>query len=562
MLSELRIANLGVIEDATLELGPGFTAVTGETGAGKTMVVSGLGLLAGGRSEARLIRHGSARALIEGRLAVAEDLAATLADVGGETDGGEVLVSRVITPTRSRSLLGGAQVPQGVAGTALGDHITIHGQSEQVRLGTSDRQREVLDSFGGPVLAGALASYRETYAAHRELTHELDELTRAAAERERELAMLEFGLSELEKVSPQPGEDVALQAEARRLGAVDDLTRGGVEAMIALSGDEASAFDQPSAVSLLGRARRALAAIAASDDEAAALAARLDEASFLVADVSADLASYVAGLDADPARLEWIASRLAELQGVARRYGPGVDEAIAWGERAARRVFELSTDDERRGSLRRQLQTVGETLAAQAAALTRLRQQAAGSITGLVEGELSALALPHARLEFVVSPASELGPNGADRVELLFAANPGAAPAPLGRVASGGELSRVRLALEVVLAAGASERTFVFDEVDAGVGGAVALEIGRRLARLARSSQVIVVTHLAQVAAFADRHYVVTKSDDGQVTTAGVREVTGDDRVSELARMMAGLEGTDAAHAHAAELLAAAGGGR
>ncbi len=559
MLVELRIADLGVIEEATLELGPGFTVVTGETGAGKTMVVSGLGLLAGGRAEARLIRHGSARALVEGRLTLDDRLAVSLADVGGTTDDGEVLVTRIVTPSRSRSLLGGTQVPLAITEAALGEYITIHGQSEQIRLGTSERQREVLDAFGGSELAGAAASYAEAYATHRRLSAELAALREQEAERARELAMLEFGLSELEKATPQPGEDESLQVEARRLGAMDDLRRGGASAQQALSGDDESVFDAPSAMSLVAQARQALERIAPEDAAAAELGGRVAEVSYLLADVASDVASYVSGLDADPARAEWIASRLAELQGLSRRYGGSVDAALAWGERAAARVVELTDSDERMAGLENRVADAARSRAEAAEVLGGFRRQAASRIAELVEAELAALALPHARLEFVVTPLDELGPHGGDRVELLFAANPGATLAPLGRVASGGELSRVRLALEVVLASGAHDRTFVFDEVDAGVGGAVALEIGGRLARLAESSQVIVVTHLAQVAAFADRHYVVAKSDDGQVTTAGVREVTGNDRVAELARMMAGLEGTDAAHAHALELLEAAG---
>ena len=467
MLAELRIADLGVIEEATLELDRGFTVVTGETGAGKTMVVSGLGLLAGGRAEARLIRHGSTRALVEGRLALDDELAATLADVGGDADDGEVLVTRIVTQTRSRSMFGGVQVPVGTAVSALGEHITIHGQSEQIRLGTPERQREVLDAFGGPELAGAAASYRDAYSMHRRLASELSSLREQESERARELAMLEFGLAELEKAAPQPGEDIALQAEARRLGAMDDLRRGGASAQEALSGDDESAFDAPSALSLVAQARQALDRIADADEAADELAGRVAEVSYLLADVASDVASYVSGLDADPARAEWIAGRLAELQGISRRYGGSVDAAIAWGDAAAARVAELSASDERMSELETQLEEAAAERAVAAEALTGLRRRAASRIAEEVGGELAALALPHARLEFAVSEIGEFGPHGADRIDLLFAANPGAVPAPLAKVASGGELSRVRLALEVVLASGAADRTFVFDEVDA-----------------------------------------------------------------------------------------------
>ena len=558
MLTELRIARLGVIDDATLELGPGFTAVTGETGAGKTMVVSGLGLLTGGKAESRLIRHGADRALVEGRLAVDPELAAAVDAAGGQVEDGEALLSRVLLRSRSRALLGGAQVTAPALADAVGERITIHGQSEQIRLGSTERQREVLDAFAGAALAADLADYRTRWAHQRQWSAELADLTSQAQARARELALLEFGLGEVEKVDPRPGEDEVLLAEQRRLQSVDDLRLAARTALVALAGDDEANTDDPSALGLLGGARKALAGIAADDPVAAALARRVEEASFLLSDAAADLASYAAGLDADPGRLEWIAGRLSDLQGLTRKYGATIDEVLAWAQRAAADVGRLTGSDDRIGELRGLLAAGRGELEALAQRITAARMAAASELARLVEAELAALAMPRARLAFEVAPLGELGPHGADAVTLLFSANPGSAPAPLAKVASGGELSRVRLALEVVLAAGTQGHTFVFDEVDAGVGGSVALEIGRRLARLAEHAQVIVVTHLAQVAAFADRHYVVHKADDGQVTTSGVHEVAADERVDELARMMAGLEGTSAARAHAAELLAEA----
>lgn len=559
MLTELRISGLGVIGDATLELGAGFTAVTGETGAGKTLVVSGLGLLTGGKAESRLIRHGGDRALVEGRVTADEALAEAADRAGGTVEDGEVLLARVLMPSRSRALIGGAQVTLPGLVSAIGERITIHGQSEQIRLGSTERQREVLDASGGPVLAGLLTEYRTRWARRRAWSAELAGLTSQAQARARELALLEFGLGEIAKVDPHPGEDASLVAEQRRLQAVDDLRLGARSALVALAGDDEAYSDEPGALTLVGAARKALAGVAQDDPAAAELARRVDEASFLLSDAAGDLASYLAGLDADPLRLEAIAGRLADLQGLTRRYGSSIDEVLAWGRQAAADVGRLTGSDERITELEGLLAAVDDELAGLAARITAARTAAASELAGLVELELAALAMPHARLLFAVSPLGELGPHGADQVALLFSANPGSEPAPLAKVASGGELSRVRLALEVVLAEGAEGHTFVFDEVDAGVGGAVALEIGRRLARLAAHAQVIVVTHLAQVAAFADRHFVVHKADDGRVTTSGVREVRGTERVEELARMMAGLEGTHAARAHAGELLAEAG---
>ncbi|MBK8459336.1 MAG: DNA repair protein RecN [Micropruina sp.] len=557
MLTDLRIRNLGVIGDAEVEPHPGFTVVTGETGAGKTMIVTGLSLLLGGRADPRLIRNGAEQALIEGRWRTSD--VARVADLGGVLDEGEAIVSRQLGASRSRTFVGGVGVPTAIAAELVAGWVTIHGQAEQQRLAGAERQRTVLDTFAGESLADELSAYRVAYAERRRGEAELTELTTMARERERELAMLTFGLDEVAKTAPQPQEDQSLAAEATRLQAVDDLRLAGRVSLEALSGDDDAVLDQPSAIGLLGAARKALATAAHNDPSLSPLAERLTEAGYLVNDVAADLASYLARLDADPTRLEWIAARRSALQNLTRKYGDSVDEVLGWAGTAALRVAELGSSDHRIHDLTVLIATLGAELAQRAERITAARVEAAARLAALVDDELNALAMPHARLRFRVSPTPELGPHGADQIALLFAANPGGELGPLGKVASGGELSRVRLALEVVLADVDAGQTFVFDEVDAGVGGSVALEIGRRLAQLARRSQVIVVTHLAQVAAFADRHFVVEKADDGQVTTSGIRQVQQADRLSELARMMGGLESTSSARAHAAELLVEAG---
>ena len=554
MLAELRILDLGVIAEASLEPSPGFTAVTGETGAGKTMIVTGLGLLAGAKADPRLVRAGAPRALVEGRWQLDADRLAAVEELGAETDEGEVLAARALSAARSRMTIGGAQVPAGTGAQVVGEWVTVHGQSEQLRLGTPERQREVLDSSAGPELAAVLARYADRVERRRRLAAELADLTRSAQERLRELDLLGFGLAEIARVDPRPGEDVALAAEARRLQSVDDLRLAAQAALAALAGDEAS-YDAPDALGLVAAARKALDGAVRADDSLAPLARQLAEAAAELADVASAVAGYAAGLDADPVRLEWIAGRRSELQGLTRKYGDSVAEVLDYAQRAAARVTELGTADERIGLLQAELDGLAADLVADAAVITGLRREAAARLEAEVAGELAALALPRARLFFDLSPLTEPGPHGADQIALLFSANPGAVAGPLGRVASGGELSRVRLALEVVLARGTAGHTFVFDEVDAGVGGSVALEIGARLARLASHAQVIVVTHLAQVAAWADRHYVVAKADDGRVTTSGVRRVDGEERVEVLARMMGGLESSDSALAHARELL-------
>ena len=558
MLTELRIADLGVIAEAVLEPGPGFTAVTGETGAGKTMVVTGLSLLLGGRADSALVRHGATRCVVEGVWTLDGVVADEVAELGAEVEDGELLVARQVGRTRSRALLGGVAVPLGTAADTVTRWATIHGQSEQIRLGTADRQREVLDRFAGAEHGVLLERHAAAYAERRRAASEVEDLIGAARERARELDLLAFGLNEIEQADPQPDEDVALAAEAQRLQAVDELRLAAHGAGLALSGDPEAWDDAPTVLGLLAAARKSLEGAAADDPELVPLAGRLAEASVLAADVASDLASYADRLEAEPARLEWIAERRAALQQLTRKYGASVAEVLQWAADAAERARNLEAGDDRIAELQQRIAVLDEELAQTSAAITAARAEAAAVLAERVKGELTALAMPHARIEFELTPAA-VGPHGADQVTLMFTANPGSSPAPLAKAASGGELSRVRLALEVVLAGGATGQTFVFDEVDAGVGGAVALEIGRRLARLAEHAQVIVVTHLAQVAAFADDHFVVAKASDGQVTTSGINRVDGAARLDELARMMAGLEGSANAHAHAAELLAAAG---
>lgn len=557
MLAELRIAGLGVIAETSVDFAPGMTVLTGETGAGKTMVVTSLGMLLGGRSDAGTVRQGSARAVVEGRFLDIEAVTALVDDIGGALEEDELLVGRHVAASgRSRAFVGGAQVTVSQLREVTGELVTIHGQSEQVRLGTPERQREVLDRAGGPDLARLLGEYRENFARRRALASEVADLRDRTQERAREADLLTFGLSEISTVAPQPGEDAALAVEAGRLQSLDDLRVAAHQASAALVGSDD--IDQPGAMGLLVVARKGLEQAARVDPSAAALVEQARQASYLVDDLAASTSSYLADLEADPLRLETIAARRHALAGLTRKYGQTVDDVLAWAEAAAARLTDIQGGDERIAGAVAELAALDATLAASASTITGIRTQAATRLASAVRAELAALAMPHARLTFDLQPLPEIGAHGAEQVVAMFSANPGSAPAPLAKVASGGELSRVRLALEVVLADVEPGQTFVFDEVDAGVGGAVAVEVGRRLARLARVSQVIVVTHLAQVAAFADSHLVITKASTGEVTTSDVRALDADERLAELARMMGGLETSESALAHASELLAAA----
>ncbi len=549
MLEELTLTDFGVVEHTQLDLRPGLIAVTGETGAGKTMIVHGIGQLLGARADSGVVRRGASKAVVAGRWEVGAATSEAVAGLGAELDGSELVTVRQLSATgRSRAVVGGSPVP--VSALARLELATIHGQSEQLRLGTPERQRELLDAHANPA---ELDRYREAYREHEAVVAELEELESAAMERAREADMLRFGLEEIGAANPVAGEDAALEAEQAKLQDLDALRQLAQRASLALSGDEQD-FEAPSAVGLVGEGRKALRELASHDAAASSLHTRVEEAQVLLDDLAADLATYLADLVDDPLRLEAVVERRAVLAGLTRKYGATIDEVLAWAETSAQRLHTLDGSDERITELRGRKEELEGELVALANAISQSRHSAAESLAEQAQTELAALAMPHARLTFQVSDAP-LGPHGADKVELLFSANPGSEPAPLAKVASGGELSRVRLALEVVLA-DAESHTFIFDEVDAGVGGAVGLEIGRRLQRLAATSQVIVVTHLAQVAAFADQHLVVRKSSDGAVTVSDVAEVRGEDRVTELARMMGGSADTDASRRHAAELLA------
>jgi DNA repair protein RecN (Recombination protein N) len=463
---------------------------------------------------------------------------------------------------RSRAFAGGHAVPVSLLQLLADDLVAVHGQSDQQQLLKPGRQRDALDRFGGPELAAALSDYRRVYNRHRAVREELEALTQAERERAAEAETLRLGLAEVEAVSPVAGEDTALLAEEEKLANADALHAAATTAHEALVGDPASAsVDSSDAVTLLGTAGRALEAVRSHDPMLAGLADRLTEASYLIADVAGELASYTESLDSDPARLAAVQERRAALGRLIRVYGAASGDVAAvldWAKQAGVRLAELEGDDDKIAALAEEESALGAEVTSRAAQLTALRSAAAERFAAEVTAELTALAMPHASLTAVVSELDAPGPFGADDVEIRLAAHPGAPALSLNKGASGGELSRVMLAIEVVFAGADPVPTFVFDEVDAGVGGKAAVEIGRRLARLARSSQVIVVTHLPQVAAFADNHLVVEKSGDGLVTASGVVRLDQSGRARELSRMLGGLEDSEFGQAHAEELLALA----
>jgi DNA repair protein RecN (Recombination protein N) len=570
VIEELRITSLGVIEESVLELGAGFTVITGETGAGKTMVVTALGLLLGGRADTGAVRSGARSARVEGLVRVppadSDRLEAAVDEVGGEIEEGRLVVARQISAEgRSRAFAGGASVPVSTLSSLADSLVAVHGQSDQHRLLQASAQRDALDSFAGPEALALRGRFGRGYAALRATENELADVVHSARERAREADLLRLGLAEVEAVDPQSGEDVALAAEEGRLGFADTLRSAAEQARECLSADEG-----PDALGAVSAARKLLDGVREHDPEAAALADRLAEISYLLSDVAADVSSYASTVETDPVRLEAVSLRRAALVGLTRKYGDTVDDVLAWAEHSAARLLELDDTDGRIAELAARRDRIRAELAEIAASLSGARAEAAERLAAVVTAELASLAMPHAELRVAVSQTEdETGlpvgdrsvaffATGVDDVELLLAANRGAVPRPLGKGASGGELSRVMLAVEVALAATNPVPTFVFDEVDAGVGGKAAVEVGRRLAVLARRAQVLVVTHLPQVAAFADRHVVVVKSSDGTVTTSGLTVLDDGGRVRELSRMLAGLEDSETALAHAEELLATA----
>ncbi|MFD0384352.1 DNA repair protein RecN [Streptomyces stramineus] len=576
VLEEMRIRSLGVIDDAVVELSPGFTAVTGETGAGKTMVVTSLGLLLGGRADPALVRIGAKAAVVEGRITVdhRSPAAVRAEEAGAELDDGTLLISRTVSAEgRSRAHVGGRSVPVGLLGELADDLVAVHGQTDQQGLLRPARQRQALDRYAGDAVSVPLAKYTGAYRRLRTVVAELTELTTRARERAQEADLLRFGLDEVAAVA-LPGEDAELAAEASRLGHAEALASAASAAHAALAGDpeDPEGID---AATLVAGAHRAVEAVRSHDPALAALSDRIAEIGILLADVAGELAGYSSGLDADPLRLSAVEERRAALTHLVRKYGEDIAGVLAWAEDGAARLGALEGDDERIAELTAERDALRAELGGLAQSLTDARTEAAHRFADAVTAELAELAMPHARVTFAIRQsevaeaeagievggrAVAYGPHGADDVELYLAPHPGAQPRPIAKGASGGELSRVMLAVEVVFAGSDPVPTYLFDEVDAGVGGKAAVEVGRRLARLAQSAQVVVVTHLPQVAAFADRHLVVEKTHDGSVTRSGVQVMEGEDRVRELSRMLAGQEDSQLARAHAEELLAAARG--
>ncbi|MCI4675580.1 DNA repair protein RecN [Candidatus Mycolicibacterium alkanivorans] len=579
MLAEIRIESLGAISAATAEFDKGLTVLTGETGTGKTMVVTGLHLLGGARADATRVRSGAGRAVVEGRFTTEELDPATTAQIdeildssGAERDDdGTIIALRSVSRDGpSRAYLGGRSVPARSLTTFTTGLLTLHGQNDQLRLMRPDEQRAALDRFAG--VEAELERYTKVHDEWLVARRDLVDRTNRARELAQEADRLKFALAEIDGVDPAPGEDETLVADIRRLCELDALREAAAGARAALSAsvDEVCDGQPHAATDTIGRA---IALLESTDDAALiALARQLSEVSTVVGDAARELGDFLGELPGDASSLETKLARQAELRSLTRKYAADVDGVLRWAAQSRERLAQLDVSEEALSGLARRVDALGQQVAAAGLELSKARTKSAKGLAKAVTAELAGLAMADADFTVGVSlmgareddsaplrlPAGQAvhaGSEGIDLVEFGFTAHRGTDVLPLNKSASGGELSRLMLALEVVLAASAEGTTMVFDEVDAGVGGRAAVQIGRRLARLARTHQVIVVTHLPQVAAYADIHLVVESGRNG---ASDVRRLDTDQRVAELARMLAGLGESDTGRAHARELLAAA----
>ena len=557
-LEEISIRGLGVIESSNIEFKPGLTVLTGETGAGKTMVLTALGLVLGSKSDSDLVRAGQERAVISGKFAVPKDIAALIIEGGGEIDDGSVVITRTVsTEGKSRVLVGGAVSSTAAVNQFAQSLVEIHAQSSSSKLNKPAVSRELLDRFAGI----ELSQYQNIFDQYKQMIDRIADLQSQLSQRDKEMALLSEFAAEFAKLAPKSGELSQIENEIAKLGSVEQLNQAVTATLNLLADDEISA------INLLQQMRKTLDQVAGKDSELDQISERFTETLLNLSDVGSDLTSYLSNLEADPNRFASLQERKASLNSLLKRYGKGSERDAAFeqliidGQNAKAKMADLSGGDERVRELEKEAEKLFDQLKTGALAISKDRKVSADKLAKLVTAEINNLAMPNAKFVIEQKVADSGNPKnytatGLDEIAILFAAHVGASPLSLSKVASGGELSRVMLALEVVIAEAEPIGTYIFDEVDAGVGGKAAVEVGRRLAKLAKSAQVIVITHLPQVAVWADNHLVVKKNESGLVTQSDVIEMSGDARKVEIARMLSGQEDSKTAQEHATELLA------
>jgi DNA repair protein RecN (Recombination protein N) len=571
-LEEISIRNLGIIEESHLELGKGLNVLTGETGAGKTMILTALNLVLGGKSDSSLVRHGSDRLTAAATFAVNDSLPDTLSSQLAESDleveDSQLIFSRSVTAEgKSKALCNATTVPASTLSDLSQHLIEIHGQSANIQLVKPARQRELLDRFGGSAVSSALASYATFFEKYLELKNRIKAMKTASSVRDKEISDLEEFLNGWSKLKPVRGEFASISDEISRLSSVEDLRIASTGA------SEATTNEESGALTSLGAAKRFLETAKGRDSRLDAITDQIAESFYILDEATRDLSSYLSGLEADPDRLNELQERKAALSAFVKKWGGSSDpdeEMVLLAARAKsgrEEISDLRGGDERISELEKELAAIRIDLLKSAKALTAARATAAAQLSTAVSAELKQLSMPHTELVIDIETPdfdaalkeSDFTVNGCDEVAISIKAHSNAARVAIGKGASGGEMSRIMLALEVVIAKTHPVGTYIFDEVDAGVGGKAAIEVGRRLHLLAQSSQVIVVTHLPQVAAWADTHFRVAKRSDGSIVQSGVEKLSEGARVEEIARMLAGLEESASALEHAAELLAMRG---
>ena len=558
-LRELTIRNLGVIDTAEIEFKSGLTDLTGETGAGKTMVLTALNLILGGKSDSDFVRSGQERLIVSGKFEIGEALSLIVEDAGGIVEENEVIINRSVTNQgKSKISLGGAVSSATQVSEMAQELVEIHAQASSARLSKGSVQLELLDSFAGH--ESLVSDYSTDFEEHLNLRKRVAELERQLSVRDLEIAKLEAIVKDFERVKPQPGEIAELENEINKLGAVEELNSGIIQALATINSEENSAL------SALGLSKKILENLKGKDSALDSLIEDQSESIYGLVEVTGKIERYLSGLEADPARFDFLQLRKSELLGLVKKYGTGSDREIAYenllaeADEASSRLADLQGGDLRLEELKSQSKEKFKELRSSAKKLSASRTTFAGKLSEAITKELALLAMANAKLIVSVLQSDETesknySASGLDEVSFLFTSHSDGKPLPLAKGASGGELSRVMLAVEVVLAKNSPVGTYIFDEVDAGVGGKAAVEVGKRLALLAKNSQVIVVTHLAQVATWADNHLVVTKSESGSVTQSNIIEVTGSERRKEIARLLSGQDESISAQEHAGELL-------
>lgn len=562
-LDEITIRSIGVIDQATLEISKGLTILSGETGAGKTMILTALNLILGGKSDSALVRKGSERLIASGRFTVPLSSTKVFDECGVIVEDGELIITRSVTSDgKSKATSNGVSVTASTLAAVSQLLVEVHAQAANIHISKSTRQRELLDRYAGSDFNTAMASYSDLLAQYYGLKSRITALKKSIDKVDQELGELREFVSALTKLKLESGEYIQINADIERLSNIEELRIAGAKATGAIEDEENGSLTS------IGIARRSLEIARSKDKALDAIYTQLSEGFFLIDEARSVLAGYMHSLEADPARLDYLNARKAEITSLIKRYGgsSAIDiEADLLVERfasSANSIADLEGGDDRLKEMESELVVVKKSLVASAKELTHVRIEAGKKLSREVTVEIQQLSMPHTEFSVHVESAdysalkeSDFTALGCDDVAMFISSHKDGPLVALAKGASGGEMSRVMLALEVVIAASHPVGTYVFDEVDAGVGGKAAIEVGRRLHALSRHAQVIVVTHLPQVAAWADSHFVLTKDSNGSVSQSDVRKVEGEERIEEIARMLAGFENSISAREHAAELL-------